>query len=176
MNKIKINKEIVYVLLSWDQRETNGEHFDLDLMIFSLNAKEKIISNEQFIFFNNTSSQCKSIVLEKQSENGSELEDEKIRLNFNSLSEDIMFLDIIVSIHEDASKNFGQVKNAIIKVENKEKNILYKQNLSEEVSKFSFFKLRFERQENNWWIANCFPLERTNLEEIVKSYGVAVKK
>ncbi len=175
MNKIKLPKEIS-VVLNWDERETNGEKFDLDLMLFSLNTDKFVISNEHFIFFNNPHSKCKSIILENQSESGSSLEDEKIKINFTSLKEKISYLDILVSIHDDSSKNFGQVNNATISIIGRKKLVLYEENLYEEFSSASFYGLRLQKIGSEWWLVKCGPFENKSLEQIVKLYGVSVKK
>ena len=181
MDKIdlKIEEQLANIVLNWDQRSTNGEDFDLDLMIFLLDKENKIISNDHFIFFNNNHSGCKSVVLEKQSDNGFGLDDEKVKINFINLQEDIFYIDALVSIHQEngVCKNFGQIKNSSIKVENRKKHILYEQNLSEELSKFNFAKLRFKKENNSCWTLDYLsPIESDSLKEIIENYGVKVKK
>jgi tellurium resistance protein TerD len=176
---LKIEEQFANVVLNWDQRSTNGEDFDLDLMMFLLDKENKIISNNHFIFFNNHHSGCKSVVLEKQSDNGFGLDDEKVKINFTNLQEDVFYIDALVSIHQEKGvcKNFGQIKNASIKVENRKQHILYEQNLSEELSKFNFTKLRFKKENNSCWTLDYLsPMESNGLKEIIENYGVKVKK
>ncbi len=177
--ELKIEEQLANIVLNWDQRSTNGEDFDLDLMIFLLNKENKIISNEHFIFFNNTHSGCQSVMLEKQSDNGFGLDDEKVTINFKNLKEDVFYIDALVSIHQEkrGCKNFGQIKNASIKVENRKKHMLYEQNLSEELSKFNFAKLRFKKEKNSCWILDYLsPMEDNSLPQIIEKYGIKVKK
>lgn len=171
-----LNKELIYVLLNWDQRGTSGENFDLDLMLLLLDINEKIISNENFIFFNNTASKCKSIILEKQSDNGCEVEDEKIKIHLSTLKENVNFLDILITIHELEDKNFGQVKNAIIKLIDKNQIVLFEENLSEEFSSFSLCKLRLRKSEAGWKIDGISPIRKQRLEDVISSYGIKIKK
>ncbi len=176
MSNIILTDDLMYILLNWDKRYTNGEDFDLDLMLLLLDKEEKILSNEHFIFFNNTNSKCKSVVLEKQSNSGCELEDEKIKLIFTNLVEKIAFIDILITIEDSSGKNFGQVKNAVIKLIDSKNTSLYEENLSEDFSRFKFCKLRLFKDQKKWSINKLEPLEKNSLEEILVNYGIKLKK
>lgn len=55
LKKIKIG-------LGWDARKTDGEDFDLDASALMLDSKDKSLSDQGFIFYNNPKSADGSIV------------------------------------------------------------------------------------------------------------------
>ncbi|WP_407565682.1 TerD family protein [Streptomyces sp. 184] len=111
----------VTVGLGWDVRTTTGVDFDLDASAIAVNAEGKVFSDQHFIFFNNRQSPDQTIVHTGDNVTGEGAgDDEQINVNLAGLPADIDKIVFPVSIYdaETRSQNFGQVRNAYIRVVN----------------------------------------------------------
>ena len=111
----------VTVGLGWDVRTTTGTDFDLDASAIAVNAEGKVYSDQHFIFFNNTTSPEQAIVHTGDNITGEgEGDDEQININLGTLPAEVDKIVFPVSIYdaETRSQNFGQVRNAFIRVVN----------------------------------------------------------
>ncbi|WP_327362376.1 MULTISPECIES: TerD family protein [unclassified Streptomyces] len=111
----------VTVGLGWDVRTTTGVDFDLDASAIAVNAMGKVVSEGHFVFFNNKSTPDQSIVHTGDNRTGEGSgDDESINVNLATLAADVDKIVFPVSIYDaDArSQNFGQVRNAYIRVVN----------------------------------------------------------
>jgi tellurium resistance protein TerD len=111
----------VIVGLGWDPRTTSGAAFDLDASALMLNANNKIISDEHFVFFNNLKSPDGSV--EHSGDNltgGGDGDDEQIKVNLATVPAECATIVFPVSIYEaeQRAQNFGQVRNAFIRIVN----------------------------------------------------------
>ena len=108
--------------LGWDARVTDGPAFDLDASAFLLNADGKVRSDGDFIFYNNKTSADGSVVHQGDNQSGSgDGDDEVVTIDLSKVPADVQKIAFSVTIHDaDARKqNFGQVRNAYIRVLNK---------------------------------------------------------
>jgi tellurium resistance protein TerD len=111
----------VVVGLGWDARTTDGKAFDLDASAIVCNADGKVLSDKHFIFFNNLTSPDGTVEHTGDNLTGEgEGDDEQVKVNLASLPADVDKVVFPVSIYDaDArSQNFGQVRNAFIRVVN----------------------------------------------------------
>lgn len=113
----------VIVGLGWDPRTTSGAAFDLDASALMLNASNKIISDEHFVFFNNLKSPDGSV--EHSGDNltgGGDGDDEQIKVNLAAVPAECATVVFPVSIYEaeQRGQNFGQVRNAFIRIVNQD--------------------------------------------------------
>ncbi|MBP0457424.1 TerD family protein [Streptomyces montanisoli] len=111
----------VTVGLGWDVRTTTGKDFDLDASAIAVKADGKVVSDGHFIFFNNKSAPDQSIVHTGDNLTGQgEGDDEQINVNLAALPADCDKVVFPVSIYDADSRqqNFGQVRNAYIRVVN----------------------------------------------------------
>ncbi|MFF7458541.1 TerD family protein [Kitasatospora sp. NPDC008115] len=111
----------VTVGLGWDVRTTTGAEFDLDASAIVLNADGKVLSNSHFVFFNNTSTPDNTVVHTGDNRTGEGAgDDEAINVNLASLPAEAARITFPVSIYDAVarSQNFGQVRNAYIRVAN----------------------------------------------------------
>ncbi|MCX2968860.1 TerD family protein [Streptomyces sp. TRM70308] len=111
----------VTVGLGWDVRTTTGTDFDLDASAIAVNAAGKVHTDQHFVFFNNTASPEQAIVHtgdNRTGEGGGD--DEQINVNLETLPAEIEKIVFPVSIYdaESRSQNFGQVRNAFIRIVN----------------------------------------------------------
>ncbi|WP_328956198.1 TerD family protein [Kitasatospora purpeofusca] len=111
----------VTVGLGWDVRTTTGAEFDLDASAIVLNADGKVLSNSHFVFFNNTSTPDNTVVHTGDNRTGEGAgDDEAINVNLATLPAEATRITFPVSIYDAVtrSQNFGQVRNAYIRVVN----------------------------------------------------------
>ncbi|MCF3960566.1 TerD family protein [Streptomyces fuscigenes] len=111
----------VTVGLGWDVRTTTGKDFDLDASAIAVKADGKVVSDGHFVFFNNKTSPDQSIVHTGDNLTGQgEGDDEQINVNLAALPADCDKVVFPVSIYDadNRQQNFGQVRNAYIRVVN----------------------------------------------------------
>ncbi|MFK7608560.1 MULTISPECIES: TerD family protein [unclassified Pseudomonas] len=115
----------VLVGLGWDARSTDGQDFDLDASAFLLKADGKVRADSDFIFYNQLKSTDGSVEHTGDNRTGEgDGDDEAIKIDLSKVPADIDKIAITVTIHEaDARRqNFGQVRNAFIRLVNQDNN------------------------------------------------------
>lgn len=111
----------ILIGLGWDARATDGADFDLDASAFLLGANGKVVSDSSFIFYNNLKSDDGSIEHTGDNRTGDgDGDDEEIKVALDHVSSNIETVAITVTIHDadNRKQNFGQVKNAYIRILN----------------------------------------------------------
>ncbi len=111
----------VLVGLGWDVRTTTGADFDLDASALMVGADGKILSDSHFVFFNNLTSPDGSVEHTGDNLTGEgEGDDEAIKVNLATVPAECDKIVVTVSIYEAEARgqNFGQVRNAFIRVVN----------------------------------------------------------
>ncbi|GAB4062032.1 calcium homeostasis/redox stress adaptation protein [Angustibacter speluncae] len=111
----------VTVGLGWDVRSTTGTDFDLDASAIGCNAEGKVLTDQHFIFFNNLTSPDGAIQHTGDNLTGEgEGDDEQIKVNVATTPQEIDKIVFPVSIYDadNRQQNFGQVRNAFIRVVN----------------------------------------------------------
>ncbi|GAA1911905.1 TerD family protein [Streptantibioticus ferralitis] len=105
--------------LGWDVRTTTGSDFDLDASALLLDATGKVPSNGHFVFFNNLKSPDGSVEHAGDNLTGEgDGDDESVRVNLAAVAPEVEKIVFPVSIYdgEARAQNFGQVRNAFIRV------------------------------------------------------------
>jgi tellurium resistance protein TerD len=115
----------VVVGLGWDPRTTTGADFDLDASAIMLDMNGRVLSDGHFVFFNNLKSPDGSV--EHMGDNltgGGEGDDEQIKVGLTTVPEECGKVVFPVSIYEaeQRQQNFGQVRNAFIRIVNQADN------------------------------------------------------
>jgi tellurium resistance protein TerD len=115
----------VVVGLGWDPRTTTGADFDLDASAIMLDMSGQVLSDNHFVFFNNLKSPDGSV--EHMGDNltgGAEGDDEQVKVNLAAVPAECGTVVFPVSIYEaeQRQQNFGQVRNAFIRVVNQADN------------------------------------------------------
>ncbi|MBF0161547.1 MAG: TerD family protein [Magnetococcales bacterium] len=128
----------VMVGLGWDARSTDGQPFDLDSSAFILGSNDKVQADEDFIFYNNKTGAGGAVQHQGDNTSGAgDGDDEKVLLNLAGLPATVNKVSVAVTIHEAEARrqNFGQVRNAFIRVCNAEGGAeIARYDLSEEAS------------------------------------------
>lgn len=107
--------------LGWDANTNVGSDFDLDASAFILNASGKRISDAHFVFYGNLKSPNESLIHSGDNLTGNGAgDDETLNVDFSKLEPEAEEIVFVVTIHEAQSRgqNFGQVKNAFVRVYN----------------------------------------------------------
>ena len=111
---------MTYLSLS-DPNETGGEEYDLDASAFMLTAKGKLPQDEYFVFYNNLASPdgaVKSSGDDRTGGNSDQGDDETLIVDLAKVNPKVESILFTVTIHkaEERHQNFGQVKNAYIRI------------------------------------------------------------
>jgi tellurium resistance protein TerD len=111
----------IVVGLGWDVRTTTGKEFDLDASALLVSDAGKVLSNQHFVYFNNLKSPDGSVEHTGDNLTGAgEGDDEQIKVNLSAVPAEAAKVVFPVSIYEgdQRQQNFGQVRNAFIRVVN----------------------------------------------------------
>ena len=125
LNLTKKNPGLKKVILGagWDVASI-GQDFDLDIAAFLLNTNGKVQNiPDDVIFFNNMQGQ--GIYLEGDNRTGvGDGDDERIRLDLESISSHVQKIVFVVTIHEAQAKRqtFGMVENSYVRIFDEERN------------------------------------------------------
>ncbi|MDR2985565.1 MAG: TerD family protein [Nocardiopsaceae bacterium] len=115
----------VVVGLGWDPRTTTGADFDLDASAIMVDMNGRVLTDGHFVFFNNLKSPDGSVEhLGDNLTGGGEGDDEQIKIDLNTVPAEVGKVVFPVSIYEaeQRQQNFGQVRNAFIRIVNQADN------------------------------------------------------
>ena len=107
----------------WDQKMFEDQPIDIDLSCFLLNKIEQTRDDEDFVFYNNETSCAGGVRHLGDSRTGAgDGDDEKIQIDLNSLSFDIIKVVFTLSKYNAAerSHDFGKIRNMYLRVVNSE--------------------------------------------------------
>ena len=165
--------------LGWDMRVTDGSAFDLDASVFMVGADEKVISDASFIFFNNKTSPCGSVVHQGDNRTGEGAgDDETVALHFDKIPAEVQKLVFAVTIHEaeERKQNFGMVSNGYIRIVNADNNTeIARFDLSEDASTETAMNFgELYRHNAEWKFKAVGQGFAGGLSALAKHYGVNV--
>ena len=125
--------------LGWDTNSSStGSAFDLDASIFLLNDQKKLVSDENFVFYNNLISPDGAVEHTGDNLTGDgDGDDEQIKVDLTKADSKVNEICVVVTIHEAESRrqNFGQVRNSFVRIFDATTNeVLLKYELEEDFS------------------------------------------
>jgi tellurium resistance protein TerD len=169
----------VNIGLGWDARTTSGTDFDLDASALMVNATGKILSDANFIFFNNLTSPDGSVEHTGDNLTGEgEGDDELIKVHLAQVPAEVDKIVFAVSIYdaEARSQSFGQVRNAFIRVVNQAGEAeIARYDLSEDAStETAMIFGEVYRSGPEWKFRAVGQGYSTGLAGIARDYGVNV--
>ena len=169
----------ILIGLGWDERSTDGVDFDLDASIFLLNEAGKVRSDSDFIFYNNLSSSCGSVVHQGDNRTGDgDGDDEAVKIDLAKVPADVNKVAVTVTIHDATSRNqnFGQVANAFIRVVNDESNTeVARYDLSEDYSVETAMVFgEVYRHGNEWKFKAVGQGYEGGLKAMAQQYGINI--
>jgi tellurium resistance protein TerD len=114
----------VVVGLGWDTNKYDGGNdFDLDSSVFLLGDNGKVTSENDFVFYNNTTGADGAVVHTGDNRTGEgDGDDEQVKINLSSVPANIQRITFTITIHdgEARNQNFGQVSNAYARILNED--------------------------------------------------------
>ena len=111
----------VLVGLGWDARTTTGADFDLDASAILTSETGKVVSDKDFVFYNNLKSSDGSVEHTGDNTTGEgEGDDEVIKVNLALVPANVAKIVFPVSIYDAETRlqSFGQVRSAYIRIVN----------------------------------------------------------
>ncbi|NES81587.1 MAG: TerD family protein [Moorea sp. SIO2B7] len=169
--------------LGWDVKATDtGQDFDLDASVFLLSAKEKLISDNHFIFYNNLTSPDPDKSVTHMGDNltgEGEGDDEVIIVDLRKVPQDVKKIVITVTIHkaEERGQNFGQVNNAFVRlVDVKTKEEVLRYDLEEDYSiETALIMAELYRRNGDWRVNAVGSGYQGGLQAILDRYSWDIK-
>ncbi|MBL7502779.1 TerD family protein [Frankia sp. CNm7] len=163
--------------LGWDARTTTGTEFDLDASAIGVNASDKVVSDGHFVFFNNLRSPDGAITLSGDNRTGEgEGDDESVVINLGVIPADVAKIVVPVSIYDavNRSQNFGQVRNAYIRVVDQTGTELVRYDLSEDYSTETVVIFGEVYRSGADWKFRAVGQGHNDLAGLARDYGVNV--
>ena len=120
--RVSLDKEMLFakIGLGWDvNKYDGGSDFDLDAAAFLLGDDDKVLDDNDFVFYKNLSSRDGAVIHAGDNLTGEgDGDDEVIMLRFDKMPAEVKKIAITVTIHEAESRgqNFGQVSNSYVRV------------------------------------------------------------
>ena len=169
----------ILIGLGWDARATDGQDFDLDASIFLLKENSKVRNEDDFIFYNNLISECQSVEHTGDNRTGDgDGDDEALIVDLVNVPSEIQRLAITVTIFdaELIKQNFGQVKDAFMRIVNMENNVeIARFDLSEDYStETAMIFGEIYRNNGDWKFKAIGQGFSGGLEAMCQNYGVQV--
>lgn len=115
----------IAVGLGWAVRTTDGSDFDLDASALVCGTDGKVLSDDDFVFYNNKTAQDGAVKHSGDDRTGgAEGDDETILVNLAALGGHVEKVVVVVSIDqaEERHQNFGQVNSAYVRIVNSDNN------------------------------------------------------
>lgn len=142
--------------LGWDTNNSStGSAFDLDASIFILNDQKKLISDENFVFYNNLVSPDGAVEHTGDNLTGDgDGDDEQIKVDLTRIDQKVSEICVVVTIHdaENRRQNFGQVRNSFVRIFDAVTNeVILKYELEEDFSIETAVEFgRIYKREGKW--------------------------
>ncbi|MCC5804364.1 tellurium resistance protein TerD [Bacillus sp. V-88] len=166
--------------LGWDTNKYQGGHdFDLDASAFLVDANDKCVNDQDFIFYNNLSHPSESVIHTGDNLTGEgEGDDEQLIVDFSKIPSYVHKIGITVTIHDaDARRqNFGQVTNAFVRlVDDASDNELLRFDLGEDFSiETAVVVCELYRHGNEWKFSAIGSGFSGGLADLCRNYGLQV--
>ncbi|MGO2287674.1 TerD family protein [Pseudomonas lundensis] len=167
----------VLVGLGWDARSTDGQDFDLDASAFLLKADGKVRADSDFIFYNQLKSVDGSVEHTGDNRTGEgDGDDEAIKVDLSKVPAEIDKIAFTVTIHEAEARrqNFGQVRNAFIRIVNQDSNSeVARYDLAEDAStETAMIFAELYRNGSEWKFRAVGQGFQGGLKPLAESYGL----
>jgi tellurium resistance protein TerD len=163
--------------LGWDARTTTGTDFDLDASAIGVKADGKVFTDQHFVFFNNMKSPEGAIVLTGDNVTGAgDGDDESVVIELGLVPAEIDKIVVPVSIYgaTERQQNFGQVRNAYIRVVDQVGNELVRYDLSEDYSTETVVIFGEVYRSGADWKFRAVGQGHTDLGGLARDHGVNI--
>jgi tellurium resistance protein TerD len=142
--------------LGWDTNNSvTGTGFDLDASVFVLGENKKILTEQHFVFYNNTKTPDGAVEHTGDNLTGAgDGDDEQIKVDLSKIDPLVSEICIVVTIHEaaDRRQNFGQIRNSFVRIFDTTSNTeILKYELEEDFSIETAVEFGRIYKRNNEW-------------------------
>ena len=163
--------------LGWDLRKTDGSAFDLDASAFVLDSAGKVLSDQHFVFYNNTQDPSGAVVHKGDNRTGEgEGDDEALEIELGQMATSAAKVAFVVTIHDAEARrqNFGQVGNAYIRALNVDgEQEIARYDLSEDAStETAMIFGELYRHDEEWKFKAIGQGYAGGLAAVARDYGV----
>lgn len=159
--KISLDKEIgiknFSINLRWD---SNNYEIDSSALLLSQNGKME--KEENFVFYNNTSSPCNGVTLENVSNNS-----KNFKIDLNKISVDISRVLFILTIE---NQNFSQVRNISANIVDNS-NTLLSFNVEDMTKETAIIVVEIYKHNGEWKLQATGNGFNSGLSAIIEQYG-----
>lgn len=172
-----INAPKFTIGLGWDTNSSSsGTAFDLDSSVFILGENKKIVSDEHFVFYNNTKSPDGGVEHSGDNLTGAgEGDDEQIKVDLSLIDAKATEICVVVTIHEAEARkqNFGQVRNSYVRILDSGTNAeILKYELEEDFSIETAIEFgRIYKRGNEWKFEAVGMGMKGGLQDYVNKYS-----
>lgn len=169
----------ILIGLGWEARQTSGDDFDLDASVFLVQESGKVRSDDDFIFYNQLVSKCRSVEHTGDNRTGAgDGDDEAVKVDLTKVPTHIHRLVVCVTIHDADGRrqNFGQVSDAFIRIVNQDNDVeIARFDLSEDYStETAMIFGEVYRHGGEWKFKAVGQGFAGGLEPMARSFGVNV--
>lgn len=183
--RIDVGLSKISVGLGWDPNTGTGFDFDLDASAFMLNTNKVLPLAKYFVFYGNVD--CPEGAVHHTGDdptggNSDTGDDEVIEIDLTKVNQTVNEILFVVSIHdhETRKQNFGQVRNAYIRiVDDTTGNEIAKYELDEDFSIESAVEFgRLYRKDTKWKFEAAGIGYKEDLSFFVQKYskGIQIQK
>lgn len=167
----------ILIGLGWDARETSGNDFDLDASLFMVQENGKVRADDDFVFYNQLVSRCRSVEHTGDNRTGAgEGDDEALKVNLPQVPAQVHRLVVCVTIHDAEARrqNFGMVRNAFMRIVNSDNDVeLARFDLSEDYgTETAMIFGEVYRHGNDWKFRAVGQGFAGGLEAMCRTFGV----
>ena len=178
LSKTNPNLSNILIGLGWSVNNY-GANFDLDASAFLLGANGKVLSDSDFVFYNNLEHQSGSVKsMGDNRTGGSGTDDEQIKVDLSKVPADVKKIAFTVTINdaEQLGQNFGAVSRAFVRVVNEANNKeLVRYDLNEKFSnETAVIFAELFRTPGGWNFSAAGEGLRGGLEALCRKYGVNI--
>ncbi|MGD6957244.1 TerD family protein [Rossellomorea aquimaris] len=166
--------------LGWDTNKYQGGHdFDLDASAFLVDANDKCINDQDFIFYNNLSHPSEAVIHTGDNLTGEgDGDDEQLIVDFSKIPSYVHKIGITVTIHDADMRrqNFGQVSNAFVRLlDDASDKELLRFDLGEDFSiETAVVVCELYRNGNEWKFSAIGSGFSGGLADLCRNYGLQV--
>ena len=173
--RVNVELQQFSIGLGWDTNQSNtGVDFDLDASAFILGENKKLLSDENFVFYNNLKSPDGAVIHTGDNLTGEgEGDDESIFIDLSKINHLATEICFVVTIHkaDERKQNFGQVHNSFIRVCDKNEEIM-KYELEEDFSIETAVEFGRLYKKNGQWKFEAIGVGyKQGLQEFINKYN-----
>ena len=173
--RVNVDVQQFSIGLGWDTNQSNtGVDFDLDASAFILGENKKLLSDENFVFYNNLKSPDGAVIHTGDNLTGEgEGDDESILIDLSKINPLATEICFVVTIHkaDERKQNFGQVHNSFIRVCDKQEEIM-KYELEEDFSIETAVEFGRLYKKNGQWKFEAIGVGyKQGLQEFINKYN-----